>query len=81
MYLGFSPLPNQANIELQMKDTVSGKTTVVMLAIHEAKALYLGLQEVFGDYQRPDPELFTTIPRLELDLNSFKAPVAHHEKI
>jgi len=67
-------LPNKTNLTLQLNDQVSGKTHVVVMGMAEAKQLYLSLREMFGDYQRPDPELFITPPKVELDLRQFRQP-------
>jgi len=64
----------KTNLTLQLNDTVSGQKTVVILSMHEAKQLYLALRELFGDYQRPDPELFITLPKIELNLKDLKQP-------
>jgi len=67
-------MSNKTNLTLQMKDTVSGKTTVVIMGMREAQQLYLSLREMFGDYQRPNPELFIAPPKIELNLNQFRQP-------
>lgn len=67
-------MANKTNLTLELKDQVSGKTTVVILGMQEAKQLYLAMREMFGDYQRPDPELFVTPPKIELDLSQFRQP-------
>lgn len=67
-------LSNKTNLTLELKDQVSGKTTVAVLGMAEAKSLYLALREMFGDYQRPDPTLFVTPPKIELNLSQFRQP-------
>jgi len=69
-------MANKTNLTLELYDAVSGKTTVTVLSMIEAKRLYLGLKELFGDYQRPDPELFITPPNIKLNLGDFKQPDA-----
>jgi hypothetical protein len=69
-------MSRKTTLSLELKDQVSGKTTVVVLSMEEAKRLYLGLREMFGDYQRPDPELFITPPKIELAIGDRKQPSA-----
>ncbi len=67
-------MAQKTNLTLEFKDQVSGKTTVTVLSMREAKSLYLALREMFGDYQTPDPELFITPPKCEINISDFPQP-------
>lgn len=69
-------MTNKTNLTLELKDAGTGKTTVAVMSMREAKTLYLALREMFGDYQQPNPELFVTPPAIELDLGDFRQPEA-----
>ncbi len=66
-----------ANINLNMRDRISGKDTLVCMSMDEANQLYKALATVFGDIQfGAKPMELITVPRIEfqIDLKDRKQP-------
>ena len=56
----------RAKVQLIIVDDDTGESTPCRLNEKDCKQLYMDLREIFGDYEKPNQELLTTVPKVSV---------------